>query len=167
MTVVDPEFIATDLAGGHRDGLGHDSIDEDPTGYIDIASGFAAFVKAAVGDLDDAAGNVAAVAYTCARSRLFGTAYDENSEFIADPCSARHLWAGGLVLAAMSGTVGCRRVRDTCCCFVRDIVQLTPSAGHRTRSSYSCFRDNVPLRCRRTKGSFSINSSFLSIFLSL
>ena len=89
----------------------------------------AAFVKAAIGDFGDAAGNVAAVASTCARRRLVGTAEEENLEFNADPCSSRRLRAVGLVLAAMSETVGCRRVRDACCSFVRDILQATPSAS--------------------------------------
>ena len=73
-------------------------------------------MKAAVGDLGDAAGNIALVASTCARRRLFGTADEENLEFNADPCSARRLRAGGLVLSAMSETFGCLRVRDACCC---------------------------------------------------
>ena len=86
-------------------------------------------MKAAIGDFGDAAGNGAAVASTCARRRLFGTADEENLEFNADPSSVRCLRAVGLVLAAMSETVGCRRVRDACCSFVRDIVQPTSSVS--------------------------------------
>ena len=138
-TAIDPEVIASDLAGGCRVGHGHDFdgdstdgdlIVGDSTGYSDIASGFAVFVKAAVGDFGDAAGNVTTVASTCARRRLFGTADEENLVFNADPCSARRLQAGDLILAAMSETFGCRRLRDACCCsFVRDILQPAPSAG--------------------------------------
>ena len=81
-TVVDPEVFAFDLAGGRRDGHVHD-LDGDPNVgdsnvHSDNASSLAAFVKAAVGDFGDAAGNVATVASTCARRRLFGTADVEN-----------------------------------------------------------------------------------------
>ena len=86
-------------------------------------------MKVAIGDFGDTAGNVATVASTCAHRRLFGTAEEENLEFNADSCSARRLRAMGLVLAATSETVGCRRVRDTFCSFVRDILQPIPSAS--------------------------------------
>ena len=66
---------------------------------------------------------------TCARRRLFRTAEEEKLEFNAVPCSARRLRAVGLVLAAMLETVWCRRVRNACCSFVRDILQPTSSAS--------------------------------------
>ena len=51
-TVVDPEVIASDLAGGRRDGHGHDfdgdSTDGDLTVNSDNTSDLAAFVKAAM-----------------------------------------------------------------------------------------------------------------------
>ena len=62
-TVVDPEVIASDLAGGRRDGHEHDFdgdlTDGDSTINSNNASDLAAFVKAAIGDFDDAEGNVA------------------------------------------------------------------------------------------------------------
>ena len=124
-TVVDPEVIACDLAGGRRDGHGHD-FDGDSTVNSDNASDLAAFVKAVIGNFGDAAGNVVVVASACAHRRLFGTADEENLEFNAEPYSARRLRAVGLVLFSMSETVGCRRVSDACCSFVRDILQPTP-----------------------------------------
>ena len=132
-TVVDLEVIACDFARGRPDEHEHDfngdSSDEDSTVNSDNALSLAAFVKVAIGDFGDVAGNVAAVASTCARRRLFGTAEEENLEFNTDPCSARRLRTVGLVLAAKSETVECRRVRDACCRFVRDILQPTPSAS--------------------------------------
>ena len=80
------------------DSTDEDLIDGDSTGYSVIASGFGALVKAAVGDFGDAAGNVAAVASTCARRRQFGTADEENLEINADLCSARRLRAGASFL---------------------------------------------------------------------
>ena len=73
--------------------------------------------------------NVATAVSTCARCRLFGTADEENLKLNVNPCSARRLRAVGLGLASMSETVGCRRVRDTCCSFVRNVLQPTPSAS--------------------------------------
>ena len=85
-TVVDPEVIACDLAGCRTDGHGHDfhgdSTDADSTVNSDVSS-IAAFVKAAIKDFGDAADNVAAVASTCARRRLFRTAEEENLKFNA------------------------------------------------------------------------------------
>ena len=74
-TVINPEVIACDLAGGrpngHRQNFNGDSTDGDSIVNSDNASSLAAFVKAAVGDFGDATGNVAAVASTCACRRLF------------------------------------------------------------------------------------------------
>ena len=105
-TVVDPEVIASDLAGGRRDGHGHDFDGDltngDSTISSDNTSDLAAFVKTAIGDFGDAAGYVAAVGSTYARHRPFRPADEENlQQFNTDPCSARHLRAVGLVLAAM------------------------------------------------------------------
>ena len=55
-------------------------------------------MKVAVGDLDDAAGNFAAAASTCARRRLFWIPDEKNSKFNANPCWARRLRLGASFL---------------------------------------------------------------------
>ena len=61
--------------------------------YTATRVGPCCFRKAAVEGIDDAVGNVAAIASTCVRSRLFETTDADNSKFIAEPRLVRWLLA--------------------------------------------------------------------------
>ena len=146
-TVVDPEVIASDLAGGRRNEHGHDldgdSTDGDSTVNSDNSSDLAAFVKAVIGDFGGAAGNVAAVASTYARRLPFGTA---DEEFMFSPTSV----GCGPRSFCNVDTVGCRRVRDACCRFRPGRSTTETIGGPGARPSNDYFRDRAPLRSRWT-----------------
>ena len=121
---VDPEVITSDLVGGRQDGDEHDFV-EDSTIHGETASGIAAFAKAAVGDLDEAASNAAAGASMCARRQLFEIADAENSKFNADVWH-EVCWSGSFLLRCR-GRLGVVALgAPVCCSFVRDILQSTP-----------------------------------------
>ena len=156
-TVVDPEVIASDLAGGRRAGHGHDyhgdSTFEDSTVHSDNASGLIAFLQAPLE-------SSAILQATLLQSRLGVLAVGYLGPLIKriwsstpthvqpDVCG---LWATFLLQ--------CWRRLDV----VASGTPVLLSSGtlcnrhHRragARSSNDCFMDSVPLCSRRVSGSF-------------